>query len=152
VQNTVFCEVKTLVVQSKMLPHCNIHKYTWTSPDGKTHNRIDHRWVGRRWYSSIRDVRSFRGAGCDIDHCVVVTEVREILVVSKQAAQKFDVEIFNFKKLNELEFRTQYQIQFSNWFPALENLSDREDINRAWGNIKENIKISAKDTVSLYVY
>jgi hypothetical protein len=19
-------------------PHCNIHKFTWTSPDGKTHN------------------------------------------------------------------------------------------------------------------
>jgi hypothetical protein len=34
----------------------------------------------------------------------------KILVVSKQAAQKFDVEIFNLRKLNELEVRTQYQI------------------------------------------
>jgi len=53
------------------------------------------------------------------------------LAISKQAAQKFDVERFNFRKLNELEVRTQNQIKFSNWFTALESLSDREDINRA---------------------
>jgi hypothetical protein len=32
----------------------------------------------------------------------------------------------------------------------LENLSDDEDINRAWENIKENIKTSAKDSPGLH--
>jgi hypothetical protein len=41
---------------------------------------------------------------------VVVAKVRERLAVIKQAAQKFDVEIFNLKKLSELEVRKQYQI------------------------------------------
>jgi len=33
---------------------------------------------------------------------------------------------------------------------ALENLSDCEDINRAWENFNENIKTSAKDSLDLY--
>ena len=37
-----FATSQSLVVKSTMFPHRNIHKYTWTSPDGKTHNQIDH--------------------------------------------------------------------------------------------------------------
>jgi hypothetical protein len=40
----------------------------------------------------------------------VVAKVRERLAVSKRAAHKFLVERFNFRKLNELEVRKQYQI------------------------------------------
>jgi len=50
--------------------------------------------------------------------------VRERLAVSKQAAQKFDGERFNIKKLNELEVRKQYQINISNRFATLETTSD----------------------------
>jgi len=32
----------------------------------------------------------------------------------------------------------------------LENLSDDEDINRAWENIEENIKTSVKESQGLY--
>jgi hypothetical protein len=54
-----------------------------------------------------------------------------IMAVSEQAARRFDMEIFNFRKLIELEFRKQYYIKISNRFAALENLSDSEDVNRA---------------------
>jgi len=33
---------KNLVVESTMFLHQNIHKYSWTSPDGKIHKQIDH--------------------------------------------------------------------------------------------------------------
>ena len=42
----------------------------------------------------------------------------------------------NLRKLNELEVWEQYQIEISNRCAALENLSDGEDINRAWEIIK----------------
>jgi len=31
-----FATTKNLVFKTTMFPHRNIHKYTWTSPDGKT--------------------------------------------------------------------------------------------------------------------
>ena len=44
----------------------------------------------------------------------------------------------------------QYEIEISDRFVAQEILSDSEDINRAWKNIKENIKILAKYSLGLY--
>ena len=123
--------------------------YTWSPPDGKTHNQIDHILIDSKWPSSIVDVRSFKGADCDVDHYLVVGKFREILAVSKQAAQRFDGERLNLRKLNELEVRKQSQIEITNSFAALENLSDDEDINRAWESIKGNIKTSAKDSLGL---
>ena len=78
----------------------------------------------------------------------MVAKVRERLAVSKQAAQKFDGERFNLRKLKELEVRKQFQIEITNRFAALRNISDNEDINRSWENIKENIKTSAKESRS----
>jgi hypothetical protein len=80
----------------------------------------------------------------------VVAKVRETLALSKQAAQNFDAERFNLKKLSELEIRKQYQLKISNRFAALENLNISENINRAWENIKESIKISAQESLGLY--
>ncbi len=90
------------------------------------------------------------GADCDTDHYLVVAEVRERLAVSKQATQKFDRERFNLGKLNELEVRKQNQIENTNKFAALGNLSNNEDVNRTWENIKENIKTSAKESLGLH--
>ncbi|PNF43831.1 hypothetical protein B7P43_G06038 [Cryptotermes secundus] len=51
-----FATSKNLTVESTMFPHHNIHRFTWTSPDGKTHNQIDHILIDRRQHSSIIDV------------------------------------------------------------------------------------------------
>jgi hypothetical protein len=80
----------------------------------------------------------------------VVATFTERLAISKKAAQKIDVERLNIRKLTEMEIRKLCQIKISNRFAALENLSDSKDINRVWEDIKENIKISTKESPGLY--
>jgi len=145
-----FATSRNLVVKSMMFPHQNIHYYNWTSPDGKTHNQIDHILRDRRWHSSVLDVQSFRGAVCDTNHYLVVAKVRESLEPSKKPAQKLHGERFNLRKINALDVRKQYQIVIANRFATLENLSGGENINRAWENLKENIKTSAKESLCLH--
>jgi hypothetical protein len=76
----------------------------------------------------------------------VVAKVRP----RKRAAQKFYWERFNLRKLNKLEVRKQYQIEITNRFVTLGNLSGDDDKNRTWESTKENIKISAKDSLGLH--
>jgi len=63
------------------------------------------------------------------------------------------MEVFNLKKLNDVEVKKQYQVKISNRFAALENLDDDDDddddvdINRIWESIIKNMRASA--TVSL---
>ena len=74
------------------------------------------------------------------------------MAVSKQAAQKVDVDRFNPRKLSELEVRKQCQGKISNRFAALKNLIGSEDLNRAWENIKQNLRNSVKDSLGLYAF
>jgi len=64
------------LVKNMMILYRNIHKYSWTSPDGKTHNQIDHILIDRRWLSTVINIQSFRRADCDTDHYLVVAKIR----------------------------------------------------------------------------
>jgi hypothetical protein len=66
------------------------------------------------------------------------------LTVNKQAAQNFDMERFNLRKLSELEFRKQYQIKISNRFRALGDINDSEDIIRFGRTLKRISKPQVK--------
>jgi hypothetical protein len=50
-----------LVVRVFTFSHQNIHKCTWTSPDGKIHNQMDHILIDRRCHLVILDVLYVRG-------------------------------------------------------------------------------------------
>ncbi|PNF19100.1 hypothetical protein B7P43_G10545, partial [Cryptotermes secundus] len=72
-----FATSKILTVKSTMFLHRNIHKFTWTSPNGKIHSQIEHIFIDRR-------LHSFRAGDGETDHYLVVAKVRERLAVSKQ--------------------------------------------------------------------
>jgi hypothetical protein len=65
-----------------------------------------------------------------------VAKLREKISASKRARQKFDLERFDLKKLNDVEVKEKYQVEISNRFAALENLDGSFDIDNAWESIR----------------
>jgi hypothetical protein len=59
------------------------------------------------------------------------------------------MERFNLKKLNEAEGR-EYRVEASSRFTALQALDTEVETNIACEMIRENINISAKDTIHYY--
>jgi hypothetical protein len=79
-----------------------------------------------------------------------MAKIRERIAVNKQGSHKFHMERFNLKKLNKVEGKEKYRVEVSNGFAILENLDAEVEINTIWETIKQNIKISAKDSVGYY--
>jgi hypothetical protein len=50
-------------------------------------------------------------------------------------------------KLNEGDVKEEYQVTIRNTFAALENIEESGNINRAWDNIRENIKFPAQENL-----
>jgi hypothetical protein len=78
--------------------------------------------IGKRRHSNVVDVHSFRGADFETDHYLVVAKLRERISVSRRARQKFDLERFHLKKVDDIEVREKYQVEISNRFATLESL------------------------------
>jgi hypothetical protein len=53
-----------------------------------------------------------------------VAKLRERISVSKRARQKFELERFDLKKLDDIEIKEKYQVEISNRFAALESLDE----------------------------
>jgi hypothetical protein len=56
------------------------------------------------------------------------------------------MERFNLKKLNEVESKEQYRVEVS----ALEVLNSEVEISSPWEMIRENIKISVKESLGYF--
>jgi hypothetical protein len=57
----------------------------------------------------------------------------------------------NLKKLKEVEGKEQFRVEVSIRFAALEELDAEVEINSAWEMIRENIKMSAKESLTYCV-
>jgi hypothetical protein len=60
------------------------------------------------------------------------------------------MERFCLEKLNKVEGKEQYHVEFSNRFTALENLNNMLDINSAWETSRENIKMLGQDSLGYF--
>jgi DNA repair ATPase RecN len=79
-----------------------------------------------------------------------VARLRERISVSEQARQKFDLERFELRKLDDVVVKEKYEVEISNRFEALENLDESLNINSALENITDKIKTSAKENLGYH--
>jgi len=71
-----FAASRNMIISSTIFPHKRIHKLTWSAPDRRTKNQIDHLLIEKKFRCSITDVKSYRGADCDSDHFLVIANFR----------------------------------------------------------------------------
>jgi hypothetical protein len=60
------------------------------------------------------------------------------------------MERFNLKKLREVEHKEQHCVEVSNRFATLEDVDKKVEINSAWETIRQNIKISDKESLGYF--
>lgn len=136
---------KGMVVSSTFFPHKNIHKMTWTSPDGRTSNQIDHVLIEKRSATSILDVRSYRGACCGSDHHMVKARFRARLSVQRLQRTPREQKL-NIDKLKAPETEQRYR-ELTHTRMLSERMSN--DVDGMWTSIKRVLKVAAEQTVGV---
>jgi hypothetical protein len=74
-----------------------------------------------------------------------VAEIRERIAVNKHGSNKFHMERFNLKKINEVESKVKYCVEVSNRFTPSEDLDVEVEINAVCGQ-----NFSQRDDVQNY--
>ncbi|XP_065582026.1 uncharacterized protein LOC136041328 [Artemia franciscana] len=142
-----FALTNDLIIGGTMFAHKTIHKYSWNSPDGRTHNQIDHLLINRKWKSSLQDVRAFRGADLASNHALMIARISLKLKAAPKNSPKANP-AFDSAKLTTPAIRNVFALTLSNKFEALA-LDDDTDasLESTWNTIKEVYSQTAAATV-----
>ena len=70
-------EANQLIIASTFFDHKRIHKATWSYPDGRIRNQIDHILVNKHRRNNILDVRSYIGANSESDRMLVRVRIKQ---------------------------------------------------------------------------
>lgn len=95
------CALNNLAIASTMFPQ-NIHRYTWTSPNGQHHNQIDHMAVHSNFKRSVQDVRAYRGADFASGHNLVIAKT--LLKLAQRGKRVKKVRRYETSKLAVSDF------------------------------------------------
>ena len=141
-----FCAANNLVIGGTLFQHKDIHKYTWTSPDGKHHNQIDHIMISKERRKSMLDVRTWRGADIGSDHQLVTALIQLKLKANNKKSQ--GTVGYDTRKLLNRETNEQFVIECRNRFSVLDTISEQEKtIDEDWKDIKEVYQKAGKEVL-----
>ena len=114
-----FTKFNNLVLTNTLHPQKPSWKATWHSPDGKTHNMINHILMNKCFQSSVNvpQTRTFPGADIGSDHDVVLTSVR--LKLKKMWKRKSLRIKFDLEKLRDPDIAAEFQATIGKFAPLL---------------------------------
>ena len=138
-----FCQSNGLVITGTLFPHKDIHKATWTSADGRTHNQIDHLMISGKWRSSVMDTRVQRGADASSDHYMVKTRLKIRLSThqnSNKIKPKLDIDRLKDEKIKKT-FNETVKIKME------ENRAETEDVDEKWEQQRKAYVQSAEEVL-----
>ena len=125
----IFCEDNNLVIGGSIFKHKDIHKWTWTSPDGQTRNQIYHVLINKRWRRTLQDVRVSRGADAGSDHSLILTKLQVKFRKAKKVEQRYP--LLDIQKLKHPVIKRAFQLKVRNRFEVLQDQQqhDLDDFN-----------------------
>ena len=129
-------------IVSTYYQHKRIHTGTWTSPDCKTLNQIDHVMVDARRKDVVEDVRTMRGPNCDSDHFLVKTIIKQKLIRTPTNVVK-QIKWTQNNLMNNTKLK-QYRTCLYN---KLNEKGIQQDIEEEWVRIKQSIIEAANESI-----
>jgi hypothetical protein len=128
-----------LAAKSTMIPHKNIYKGTWMSPDGRYVIQIDHILVSARFKNCIQDIRTMRKADGDSDHYLVKGKIKvKIKKVTRKKGTVVDK--YDTAKLNNVNTRKRFKYLMSEKIRRIDTgINNSNDAK--WKKIKVTIKV-----------
>lgn len=136
-----FAVKQNMIVSSTKHKHPLQHKVTWMSHDQKLRSQIDHVLINKRRQSSMRDVRTYRGANADTDHYMVSATIQQKIKILHKSKNK--QKRWNTNKLNNDETRAEYTQAIE--FYIAQNERRGNNIGEEWDKIKSCITKAAEE-------
>ena len=70
------CQENALLIANILFQQNKRRLYTWTSPNGRYQNQIDHILCSQRWRNSTQSAKTRLGADCRSDHELLIAKFR----------------------------------------------------------------------------
>ncbi len=144
-----FCMANNLPIMTSMFPHKEAHKYTWTSPNGRYKNQIDHVVVNAKFRRSVEDSRAYRGADVASDHNLVMAKVKlKLNRVGRMTRTSVRYEVNKLKIPEVLQnFKTELRKKLNGAVDQEATGDERKDIETKWEYIKTGYNETAKEVI-----